>query len=157
MVYQLHRTQQLYCTIETAWNFFSSPHNLSRITPRSMNFKVLSTLPEGKIFTGMLIDYKVSPVLGIPVNWQTLITEVKEHKSFADIQVKGPYKSWNHFHEFIPNEQGVLMVDKVNYELPFSFIGSLIHTLFVRKKLEQIFDYRHHVCEAFFNSQIPIR
>ena len=153
MVYQLHKTQQLNCNIETAWNFFSSPQNLSRITPGDMKFKVVSSLPEGNIYEGMIIDYKVSPLLGIPVNWQTMITQVNEKTSFTDIQLKGPYKSWKHSHEFIPNEQGVLMKDTVEYELPFSIIGSIAHTLWIRKKLEQIFDYRSGACDVLFNSQ----
>ena len=101
----------------------------------------------------MLIDYKVSPVLGIKMNWQTEITSVNEKQNFTDIQRKGPYKLWNHFHEFIPNERGVMMKDTVDYELHFSLVGSIAHALFIRRKLEQIFDYRYRVCETLFNSQ----
>jgi ligand-binding SRPBCC domain-containing protein len=153
MVYHLHKSQQLYCDIETAWNFFSSPHNLSRITPVDMRFKVLSHLHEGNIHEGMIIDYEVSPVLGIPMKWQTLISLVNDQQNFTDVQLKGPYKLWNHFHEFIPNEQGVLMKDTVEYALPMSFIGNIAHTLIIRKKLQQIFDFRYEACEALFNSQ----
>jgi ligand-binding SRPBCC domain-containing protein len=153
MVYHLHKSQQLYCDIETAWHFFSSPSNLSRITPDDMRFNVLSDLPDGSIYEGMIIDYKVSPLLGIPMQWKTLISSVNDHQNFTDVQLKGPYKLWNHFHEFISNEQGVLMKDTVEYALPLSFIGKIAHTLIIRKKLEQIFDFRYEVCEALFNSQ----
>lgn len=153
MAYQLHRTQQLYCDIDTAWKFFSSPHNLSRITPKDMQFRVLTNLPDESIHEGMIIDYKVSPILGIPMNWQTMITQVNEKKSFTDFQQKGPYKLWNHFHEFIPNEQGVLMKDTVDYDLPLGIIGVIAHTLMVRKKLGHIFDYRYRVLETLFNGQ----
>ena len=154
MVYQLSKTQQLYCNLETAWNFFSSPRNLYHITPKEMNFKVIPGLPEGNIFEGMIINYMISPVLGMPLHWQTKIIKVNEQESFTDIQLKGPYKRWNHFHEFIPNEQGVLMKDTVDYELPLSIIGSIAHTLWIRNKLEAIFAYRHSVCGELFNSKI---
>jgi ligand-binding SRPBCC domain-containing protein len=150
MIYQLKREQQLYCDIQTAWDFFSSPHNLSRITPKEMGFVVLSNLPEGNIYKGMIIDYTVSPVLGIPLKWQTEITEVNYQKSFTDFQLKGPYKLWRHHHEFIPSQNGVLMVDTVDYELPFGIIGKMAHRLMVKKKLEHIFDYRNQVLEALF-------
>lgn len=153
MVYQLLKIQQLYCSIETAWNFFSSPENLSRITPEDMRFRLQSDLPEGNIFEGMIIDYQISPLLGIPLHWQTQITQVNEQESFTDTQLKGPYKMWNHFHEFIPNEKGVLMKDTVDYELPLAVFGKVAHYLLVRKKLEQIFAYRHNVCDRLFNSQ----
>ena len=153
MVYQLQRSQQLYCSLETAWKFFSSPHNLSRITPKEMKFRVMTGLPNENISEGMIIDYEVSPLLGIPLHWRTKITNVNPQKSFTDIQLKGPYKVWNHLHEFVPNEKGVLMKDTVNYELPMSLLGSIAHSFIVRKKLMGIFDFRQTVCESLFNSQ----
>ena len=151
MSYKLKREQQLNCSVESAWNFFSSPHNLSRITPKDMGFVVLSDLPEGAIYKGMIIDYTVSPVLGIPLKWQTEITAVNYQENFTDFQKKGPYKLWRHHHEFIPNQNGVLMIDTVDYELPFGVIGRIVHGLMVRKKLQHIFDYRHQVLEQLFN------
>ncbi|SMC47068.1 SRPBCC family protein [Pedobacter africanus] len=153
-IYQLKREQQLYCDIQTAWDFFSSPNNLSRITPEEMGFVVLSKLTEAEIYKGMTIDYTVSPVLGIPLRWQTEITEVNYQKSFTDFQKKGPYKLWRHRHEFIPNQRGVMMIDTVDYELPFGIIGQIAHGLFVKKKLNTIFNFRHQVLEQLFN---PLR
>ena len=150
---QLKRTQQLHCDLATAWKFFSSPHKLSFITPKDLGFKVLSPLTDESIYKGMVIDYKVSPVFGIPMSWQTVITQVDYQQSFTDFQQKGPYKYWNHFHEFIPNEHGVLVKDTVDYELPFGIIGTIGHLLLVKRRLQYIFDYRRRVLEALFNSQ----
>jgi ligand-binding SRPBCC domain-containing protein len=153
MRYRLQRSQQLHCDIKTAWSFFSSPQNLSRITPPEMRFRVLPGAHGEDLFEGMMIDYSVSPLLGIPVKWTTRITQVDDQKSFTDYQHKGPYTLWNHFHEFIPNESGVLMKDTVDYELPFGMIGEIVHALVVRKKLNRIFDYRHQVLEELINKQ----
>lgn len=151
MKYRLYREQQLYCDIDTAWRFFSSPMNLSEITPKDMAFTVLSEDQDQPIFEGMLIDYSVSPLLGIPLKWQTKIIQVEHQKSFTDFQQKGPYKYWKHFHEFIPNEKGILMKDTVEYELPFGVFGNVVHSLLVKKKLNKIFDYRHQVLKQLFN------
>ncbi|WCM41498.1 SRPBCC family protein [Flavobacterium sp. CBA20B-1] len=150
MRYQLKRTQQLYCDIETAWQFFSSPHNLAVITPKEMGFDVLTALNGESIYVGQEIAYKITPLLNIPMRWTTLITQVDEGKSFTDFQKKGPYKYWNHFHEFIPNEEGVFMNDTVDYELPLGPIGNIAHKLMVQKKLEHIFNYRYKVLEKLF-------
>lgn len=152
MRYQLHTTQQLNCDLATAWKFFSSPHNLSRITPKEMNFEVKTEITADEIFEGMEIGYTVSPVLSVPMKWITIITQVDFQKSFTDFQKKGPYKYWNHQHEFISNAQGVLMKDTVDYELPFGFLGTIAHNVFVKKKLKSIFDYRYKVLEERFNS-----
>lgn len=153
MIHQLQREQQLHCNLETAWKFFSSANNLSEITPKDMNFIVLTQLENDEIYEGMIIDYYVSPLLGIKMSWQTEITKVSLQKDFTDFQKKGPYKLWNHFHEFIPNEKGVLMRDTIDYELPLGFLGEIAHRLFVKKKLEDIFSYRHKVLEKRFNEK----
>lgn len=151
MRYQLIKAQQLKCDIETAWEFFSSPYNLSKITPKDMGFVVKSDFDDQPIYEGMEINYIVSPLLRIPMNWKTKITHVNFQKSFTDLQEKGPYKYWNHFHELIPNDKGVLIRDTVDYELPFGFLGTIAHQLFVKKKLEAIFSYRFHYLEKYFN------
>ncbi|WP_028122629.1 SRPBCC family protein [Epilithonimonas tenax] len=152
MVHRLYREQQINCDIETTWKFFSAASNLAIITPPEMNFTVLTKLKNDEIYEGMIIDYTVSPLLNIPMKWQTEITQVDFQKSFTDFQKKGPYKLWNHFHEFVLNEDGVLIKDTVTYELPFGFLGELAHSLFVKKKLEGIFKFRNQVLEVMFNS-----
>ena len=153
MVHRLYREQQLNCDIETAWKFFSSANNLAVITPKDMNFTVLTKLENDEIYKGMLIDYTVSPVFKIPMKWQTQITQVDFQRSFTDFQQKGPYKLWKHYHEFIPNENGVLIKDTVSYELPMGFLGEIAHRLFVKSKLKSIFDFRHEVLEVMFNNK----
>ncbi|ATC35839.1 TPA: SRPBCC family protein [Elizabethkingia anophelis] len=151
MRYHLYREQQLNCNIEEVWDFFSSPLNLSKITPKDMKFTVLSDLKNTPIYEGMEIDYLVSPVLGIPLKWKTMITQVNYQKSFTDLQAKGPYRYWNHYHEFIENDKGVLMKDSVDYELPFGLLGKLAHSLFVHKRLKSIFEFRYNFLEGYFN------
>lgn len=153
MVHQLKRQQQLNCDIKTAWKFFSSANNLSEITPKDMSFVVRSQLSNDEIYEGMLIDYYVSPLLGIKLNWQTEITQVNFQESFTDFQKKGPFKLWNHFHEFILNDKGVLMIDTISYELPFGFLGEIAHSVMVKKKLKNIFDYRFKILEETFNKK----
>ena len=153
MKHRLYREQQLNCDIETAWKFFSSANNLSKITPKEMNFIVLTTFENDEIYEGMIIDYFVSPLLGIKMKWQTEIIHVDYRKSFTDFQKKGPYKLWHHFHEFIENENGVLMKDTVDYELPLGFLGEIGHSILVKKKVEDIFEYRYKILEKMFNQK----
>ena len=148
MKYQLKRKQQLNTDLKTAWEFFSSPYNLAKITPKDMGFKVLTDVGNQPIYEGMIIDYTVSPLLSIPMKWQTEITKVNPMNSFVDFQKKGPYKLWNHLHEFEENENGVLMTDTVDYELPMGILGDWMQRLIVEKKLNHIFDYRHKVLEV---------
>lgn len=151
MKYHLSRKQQLSCDINTAWSFFCDPLNLAQITPKGMHFSVLTNLRDKSIYKGMEIEYKVSPLFGIPMKWKTRIIQVEYLKSFTDFQEQGPYSLWNHHHEFIENKDGVLMKDELTYEMPYGLLGRIVHYLVVKKKLKKIFDYRFDILEELFN------
>ena len=145
-MYQLKKTQFIKTDLTTAWDFFSSPGNLKKITPDYMGFDVKTKLPE-KMYEGLMIEYTVKPLLGIPMNWITEIKTVKELEFFVDEQRKGPYKIWHHEHHFKEVEGGVEMTDIVSYELPLGILGRIMHPFLVQKKLEEIFDFRFKAVE----------
>lgn len=149
-VHSLERKQHINASIDDVWNFFSNPDNLADITPAYMNFRVLSGNEQKRIYSGQVITYKVSPLLGIPLFWMTEITHVVPGKLFVDEQRKGPYKLWHHQHHFEENDKGVLMTDIVHYRLPYWFVGEMAHSLFIRKQLNSIFDFRTEVVKKVF-------
>ena len=140
-IHCLQKTQKLNLSISEVWDFISSPKNLKEITPDYMGFEILTDLPE-KMYAGQIIQYKVTPLLNIPMSWCTEITHVKEHEYFVDEQRQGPYQFWHHQHHIKPIKNGVEMLDIVHYQAPFGIIGELVTPLIVTKKLEEIFEYR---------------
>jgi len=50
------------------------------------------------MYPGQIIQYKVSPFIGITTTWVTEITHVKKGEYFADEQRFGPYYLWHHKH-----------------------------------------------------------
>jgi len=150
-IYSLHRTQIIHTSLETAWDFFTDPANLELITPKNMGFKVISEYHTDKMYPGQLIEYTVKPFLGIPIYWMTEITHVEDKKYFVDEQRFGPYSLWHHQHHFKETKEGVKMTDIVHYKIPFWFVGDVANVVFVRRRLEAIFDYRHQVVGQTFN------
>lgn len=141
-------------TLQQAWDFFSSPNNLAKITPPDMGFIITSDKKDGEtMYAGQIITYIIKPMFGIPVKWMTEITHVKEGQYFIDEQRFGPYKLWHHRHVFVETQQGVDMYDEVNYVLPLGFVGTIAHWLFVRKRIEYIFDYRTKILNELFNKK----
>ena len=126
--------QYIDAPLEKVWEFFSNTDNLKLITPPQMRLKILHTDLPIKAHMGQIIKYKVSPMLGIPLNWITEITEVKEGEMFADEQKKGPYKYWRHEHYFKKQGNGTLMIDIVNYELPLFIPKIFTNMLGIEKK-----------------------
>jgi len=143
--YKIHRKQFLPVTLERAWEFFSSPANLQAITPADMRFVVKEGEYAKGMYPGLIIEYSIRPLLGIPMYWMTEITHVEHLRYFADEQRFGPYAFWHHQHHFREVEGGVEMTDLVHYRLPFGPLGALAHALFVGKRLQAIFDYRTRV------------
>ncbi len=148
--YQLHKTQKIPATIDQVWDFISSPANLKKITPEYMGFNITSKMLSEKMYPGMIISYKVSPVFGIKMTWVTEITHVKEKEYFVDEQRVGPYSMWHHEHKIEPIEGGVLMTDIVSYKPPFGFLGTIANSILIKKQLKEIFDYRTVAVEKMF-------
>jgi ligand-binding SRPBCC domain-containing protein len=149
-MYQFQTEHFLPISIEEAWDFFSSPKNLSKITPVELDFQILTDLDDKEIYDGMKIAYTVRPMLGIKVYWETKIHDVTQHQRFTDTQIKGPYKVWEHTHVFKQIENGIMMFDSIDYEIPFGIFGKFAHRLFVKKKIEGIFDFRKQVLNNIF-------
>ena len=149
-VHRLIRQQQIAAPLEAVWKFFTGAGNLQAITPAYMRFTITSgDLPE-VVYPGQIITYTVAPVLGIPLFWMTEITQVQPMSLFVDEQRRGPYRMWHHEHHFEEKNGGVLMTDKVHYQLPFWLLGEAAHALFVKKQLDDIFNFRAQKVQEYF-------
>jgi ligand-binding SRPBCC domain-containing protein len=149
-VYTLKTIQQIPIALDEAWTFFSRPDNLSRITPEHMQFKIISQHHGTVMYAGQIIEYKVKPLLGIPLYWMTEITHVKDKQYFIDEQRFGPYSLWHHQHHFEEVNGGVRMTDIVHYKLPLGWLGDMAQSLFVGRQLKGIFDFRYEKVEQLF-------
>jgi ligand-binding SRPBCC domain-containing protein len=150
--YQFIQTQKVNASLEDVWDFISSPKNLKEITPDYMGFDITSEGLTEKMYPGMIIGYRVSPLLGIKTTWVTEITQVRDLSYFVDEQRIGPYSIWHHQHFIEPIEGGVLMRDIVTYQPPFAFLGAIMNRLVIQKKLKEIFAYRTKAVEKRYGT-----
>jgi ligand-binding SRPBCC domain-containing protein len=149
--YNFTRSQLLPIDIDTAWDFFSDPGNLSIITPPNMDFEFLSN-PHGETYAGMIFCYTLRPLFGVKVNWTTEITHLNKPHIFVDEQRFGPYRFWHHQHIFKETENGVEMHDIVHYLLPHIQFTGMVNRFIVAPRLKRIFDFRHDALERIFTS-----
>ena len=150
----IFKTEQLLpLSLQEAWDFFATPRNLNAVTPKELEFRITSDVPD-KMYEGLIISYKIKPMLNIPVNWVTEITHIKDLAYFVDEQRKGPYRMWHHEHHFMEVPEGVLMTDILHYEIGKSIFGWLAGKLFVHRKVKEIFQYRNKILSTYFKSGI---
>ena len=140
-IYRLESKQNLPISKEKAWEFLSNPKNLKTITPEYMSFDILSGA-DRPMFAGQIIQYIVTPLLGIKTKWVTEITHVVEGEYFVDEQRFGPYALWHHKHFIKEIPGGVEMEDIIDYKVPMGILGQLVHPILVKPKLNEIFEYR---------------
>lgn len=151
-MYKLHFSQKLPIDMLQAWEFFSSPANLEKITPKSLGLKIKHHHSEKKMYPGQIISYSLKPLWNISMEWITEITAVQEPTYFIDEQKFGPYTFWHHEHWFTSIPGGILMEDIVYYKVPFGIFGKALHNLKIKKELGHIFQHRSDVLEKLFGS-----
>ena len=143
-MYSLHCEIEIDAELEKVWDFISHPRNLDRITPEKMAFEIVSPVPE-VMHNGMLVEYRIRlPLLG----WKTWVSELKHiipGRSFVDEQRIGPYRFWYHEHRIERSGDKARMIDHVCYEVPYGIIGRIMHPLFIRPVLEEIFRHRERM------------
>ena len=150
-IYTLHKKQQLPISVDTAWKFLSNPKNLKIITPDYMSFNINSHI-DRPLYTGQIIQYIVTPLLGIKTKWVSEITHIEEKKYFVDEQMYGPYALWHHKHFIKEIDGGVEMEDIIDYKVPLGLLGQIAHPFIVKPKLEEIFNYRQQKLEELFGT-----
>ena len=146
--FEINTKQYINKSLDVVFEFFSKPENLEMITPKSLSFNILTPIPI-RMEKGSLIDYTIR-LFGIPIHWRTLISDYEPPFRFVDQQIKGPYTFWHHTHTFQQVDGGVEIIDKVKYSLTMGWLGTLVHSIWVRKDLEKIFEHRKTVIQNYF-------
>lgn len=145
-MYVLEQEQLVRRSRREVFGFFAEPENLDTITPDDLRFEIVSPRPIA-MRAGALIEYRLR-LAGVPFRWVTRIEVFEPEERFVDVQLQGPYRSWRHTHEFVEVPEGTLVRDRVEYELPLRPVGTLVHALFVRRRLQRIFDHRRRRIRA---------
>lgn len=148
-MHRFHSEQCVGRPVDEVFAFFSDANNLEAITPRQLNFHILTPGPI-RLEAGARIDYQLT-LYGISLKWATLIESWEPPNQFVDVQLRGPYRVWRHTHRFVSEGAGTRIVDDVEYELPLGPLGRLVDVLWTRREVARIFSYRSEVIARRFS------
>lgn len=145
-------TKQTYIdtTLEELFKFHLDTNNLIKITPKNIKAELLTKCDNPK--EGTILKIRTVKNF-IPFTWVVKIKKMDYPHMFVDEALKSPFKFWEHYHIFKQDGHKVLLKDVVRYELPFGFLGSLLHSV-IEKDLEQMFEFRHEVTKKSLEGQI---
>jgi len=163
MPYHAEFEQWIAVSLEEVFEFFADPTNLPRIMPAWMRVQIeeIATVPplgsstshfagEG---TRFLASYRALPFLPMRIRSEAQIVGFGLNEFFADVQSKGPFRSWHHRHEFAEENRGGIpgtrLRDLIEYEIGFEPMGSVVNALFIAPQMRRTFAYRQHAVERF--------
>jgi len=134
-------------TPEKVFAFHELPDAFARLMPPWDHSKIVQAAPSLKVGSRTIID---AAVFGpIKARWVAEHTAYDPPRMFEDKQLKGPFTTWRHRHSVLPNEQGAILRDEIEYEPPFRPFGRLAALIFIIPRLERLFAYRHNVTKEW--------
>jgi ligand-binding SRPBCC domain-containing protein len=164
MLYSFQAEQWVPYDCERVFRFFANPSNLPRIMPPETETKLIELRlkpppdapPDPAIATAdqsiagigseIVTSFRILPFLPLRAQWLALITEFEWNHHFADLQKKGPFKSFYHRHEIVPERRlqgsGSLVRDIIEYDPGFGRLGAIAQKVFIANQLRQTFSYR---------------
>ena len=136
-----------------AWH--TLPEALERLTPPGEHIEVIERT--GGIERGARVVLRFGR-WPFRQRWVAEHQDFEEGRYFSDVQVSGPFAYWKHTHTFEPDgPEACILEDRVEYALPFGLLGKMIAGKFVRRKIEEMFEYRHTVTARLIADGRPLR
>lgn len=142
--------------------FLADPRNLSAVNPPATALRWLVP-PPAVLSPGALLDFSARAFL-LRTRWRVMIREFDPPYRFVDVQLRGPFRRWEHLHRCVEGTErdvpdagpaeadgrrgdwagpvGTWIVDRVTYGLPFGALGVAAHALVVGRQIAGAFDYR---------------
>ena len=173
MVHRFTASQWLPYSISFVFAFLADPHNLPGLMPIWQNARVeeariVAPPPHpATAFTGsknrglsagsgslIVLSFRPFPLSPVRLPWEAVISEFVWNDHFCDVQQRGPFAAWTHWHRVKEERRGdllgTLLIDDVSYEMKMGTLGALVQRMLVRHQIENTFAYRQQrVAEIF--------
>ncbi len=126
--------------IETIFWFHADTNNLPKISPGNVKAELLQ-ISDIPLKAGSTVTVRVSK-FGVGLNWKLKIENFEFPSLISDLQTKGPFEYWHHYHIFSKEDGRVKMTDRIEFIPPFGLIGKLSMPV-IKMQLEKMFEFRH--------------
>ncbi len=72
---------------------------------------------------------------------------------FIDKMTKGDFKHFRHEHHFKSIDNGTIMIDHIDFESPYGFIGHLLNKYYLKKYIAQLLEKRNAVIKEYAETE----
>lgn len=77
------------------------------------------------------------------------ITEMVKPDYFIDEQAEGDFRMMKHAHHFKPCDNGTIMIDIIEFEAPYGFVGNLCNRMFLTRYMRKLIEQRNRTIKEF--------
>lgn len=168
MRHRFRTTQWLPYAVDSVFAFFANPENLPKLLPdwqrarideielhppsRNGSLSTGSTVAAGR-GTRVTLSFRPSRLSPVRLSWVAMVEDFHWNERFCDRQIDGPFRYWRQCHRVQEwqsertGEWGTLLIDTIEYELPFRTLSHFANRVAVRRMLDNIFEHRHRRAE----------
>ncbi len=157
---------------EEVFQFFANPQNLPRIMPPATATRIdaltlvppptsvreIDTARLAGVGSKIVTSFRIIPALPLRASWIARITEFEWNRHFADLQEKGPFKSFHHRHDFAEEMSeeitGTRLRDRIEYEIGYGVAGEIIQRLLAGPQMVHIFKHRNRALEDLLSRNL---
>ena len=142
----------LSCSCETAFDFLVQPDNILKTLPPESGVNYIN-VPQ-RFELGSLVEFEVTG-LGPVQRIVHEIVEFDQPNRFTERQVKGPLKSFEHWHVIEEYDNGeIRVIDRVEFAPPGGLAGFLVTESRILETLQRGFEHRHRELKRILE-QVP--
>jgi len=122
---------------------------LHLMSQRSHGERVASGRTSGRLAEGEQVTWSARH-FGLRFRMTSLVFDVERPRRFRDRQVRGPFRSFLHIHEFEPLDGGTLMRDTIDFRSPLGPLGRVVDAVAMRRHLIRVITERNDALSAHF-------
>lgn len=111
------------------------------------NEKAIAGVTSGLINLGETVTWRAKH-FGIYQNFTSKITAYNRPISFTDKMQQGAFKSFKHVHIFKLERRGTFMIDEIQFEAPFGWLGRIVEKLILRSYLTRFIIERNELIKS---------
>jgi ligand-binding SRPBCC domain-containing protein len=130
---------------ERLFAFHRRPENLVLLQRGWPWFRMISHEPFVRLDGALHVAERFGPIW---LEVALVHSRYEPPRCFADRQVRGPFASFEHLHEFLPDAGGTLLRDTLEFHLPWSLGGPLADRWIAASRFRRWFAYRRRELEA---------
>jgi ligand-binding SRPBCC domain-containing protein len=147
----IHLTTFIEAPVERVFDL-SRNISLHKLSMQHTGEEAISGVTSGLIKKDETVTWKAKHLFKMRF-FTSRITEMTPFEKFTDKMIKGDFLSYEHEHFFKPVDNGTILIDIINYETPYGFLGKMVNQFYLNTYLEKLIVTRNELIKQYAESE----